>query len=118
MNKQLEYLIKIYSISFFLIILLIIYRYLLNRDIDVFKVNINGLKNCNLWCVSHVLLYIILGYFSPNYWYVSILIGIIWEMSEGLLEYMRVKYIKSKKYDIIRNMVGLSIGIVLSRILR
>jgi hypothetical protein len=118
MNKELEYLIKIYSISFFFMMLSLLYRHIFNRDIDVLKVNISGLKKCNLWCVSHVLLYIILGYFSPNYWYVSILIGIIWEMFELLFQYIGVKYITSSNYDIVINMTGLSIGIVLSRILR
>ena len=116
MNEQLKNLIKIYAISYILLVVIVIYRQFIGRDIDILNINIKGLNNCDLWCVSHIVLYIILGYFAPNYWHVSILLGILWELIEKVLENNRVKNVKSKPYDIVRNIAGLGIGIVFSRL--
>ena len=116
MNKQLKNLIKIYAISFFLVIVTLVYRHVSDTSLNILRINIKGLNNCNLWCVSHIILYIILGYFAPNYWHVSILLGILWELFEKIVENNRIKNVKSKPYDIVRNIAGLGIGIVLSRL--
>ena len=116
MNKQLKNLIKIYIISFFLVVVTLVYRHVSDTELNILRINIKGLNNCNLWCVSHIILYIILGYFAPTYWHVSILLGVLWELFEKMLENNRIKNIKSKPYDIVRNIAGLGIGIVLSRL--
>lgn len=116
MNKQLKNLIKIYAISFFLVIVTMVYRHVSDTELNILNINIKGLNNCDLWCVSHIILYIILGYFAPNYWHVAILLGVLWELFEKMLENKQLKYAKSKSYDIVRNIAGLGIGIVLSRL--
>ena len=58
-------------------------------------------------------MYVLLGYYSPKYWYISFVISILWEYIEAYLEKSNI-YIKSNiTNDIITNTVGLVVGITI-----
>ena len=117
MNLQLTNLILIYTICSILgIILIIIRRYIINRDIYFLKKEtFNG---CDYWCLSHYVLYFLLGFYAPKYWYISVVISILWECIEyfanksdfmGVGKYITYAGIK----DIVINTRGLLLGILL-----
>lgn len=59
------------------------------------------------WQLTHFLTRVCLGYFSPKYWYIVFVVDFGWETAE---------YIKWKAhnwYDLIYNMLGLIVGIMI-----
>lgn len=115
MHKQLRYLTFIYTISFLLVFTLVIIRLLMKKDIDILKRE-DLISGCDWWCVSHFMLYVLLGYFAPKFWYVSFTLSFIWEYIESILEKYNI-YINSKGLsDIKTNTIGLLLGIILHEI--
>jgi len=116
MNKQLLHLIYIYGItgSFMLIIVLI--RTFYNKNSFMFrKYKLLNNFDCDLMCFSHFIMYILLGYLAPNYWYISFTLSIIWEYLEVYLSNMGVLIISNLKNDIITNTLGLITGIIINK---
>ena len=98
------------------------------------------------WPISHFLLYAIIGYISPDLWWLWIAIGIAWELLEygvgelisrasandGGLDkvnktYLKLfihpnnsqysgKWVKGCKSDILFNILGLMLGIIIAKI--
>jgi len=120
MNEQLKNLIQIYYICIiFGFILMIIRLYIINRDIYFLKKEI--FNDCNYWCLSHYILYILLGFYAPKYWYISVIISFLWEYIEYIIDkndFIGIgKYIAySGSKDVKRNTKGLLIGILLNRL--
>ena len=116
MNDQLKNLILIYSICIILgFILMIIRLYIINRDIYFLKKEI--FNDCNYWCLSHYILYILLGFYAPKYWYISVTISFLWEYIEYLInknDFIGIgKYIAySGSKDIKINTEGLLLGML------
>ena len=72
---------------------------------------VNG---CDVWCVSHFLMYVLLGIFAPKYFFLIFSLGVyrIWCENNGVM------YIKSKGVeDVVTNTMGLVVGVMLSRCL-
>jgi len=116
MNKQLLHLIYIYGItgSFMLIIVLI--RTFYNKNSFMFrKYKLLNNFDCDLMCFSHFIMYVLLGYLAPNYWYISLTLSIIWEYLEVYLSNMGVLIISNLKNDIITNTLGLITGIIINK---
>jgi len=112
MDTQLERLFTIYIIVSILIIVSIIIRVTKNDDIHFLKKKV--IRNCDYWCVSHFVVYLLLGYFSPKFWYISFTLSILWEVIEYLLQQYPNIYIKSNgMVDIQTNTFGLVIGMIL-----
>ena len=71
------------------------------------------------WSVTHVLLFMILGYLYPNNLLLFFALGVLWECAEWCIGYLRVegmlapkhgRYWFSRTSDIIANAVGLLLG--------
>jgi len=113
-NRELRNTIIIYGIGITYWLLIVFYREYHQKDLLILKKNI--IFNCNGWCISHYLHYLILSYFSPSYWYYLILIGIIFEIIEIPLNKLSI-YIDSKLIkDTITNTLGVLTGVILSKI--
>ena len=70
MNEQLKNLIQIYFICSILgIILIIIRKYIINSEIYFLKKE--TFNDCDYWCLSHYILYFLLGFYAPKFWYIS-----------------------------------------------
>ena len=92
-------------------------------------------RGFSAWPISHFIMYIILGIFSPDYWYVWVLIGIVWEFVEYAFtkniviadietSYSNEEYLKKYQYnswtggtpsDIFFNITGLIVGLIVNR---
>ena len=93
-NKQLKSGIAVY---FMVIILGIIYALLAHfykcdfmETTTVIKSHLLGNLFCEngnycLWPVSHFIMYLMLGYIAPNYWWLWLLTGISWELLEAII---------------------------------
>ena len=120
MNDQLKKLIQIYFICSILgIILIIIRKYIINSEIYFLKKE--TFNDCDYWCLSHYILYFLLGFYAPKYWYISVIISILWEYTEYLItkysdyiDFMGIrKYISySGSKDIVTNTQGLLLGML------
>lgn len=92
-----------------------------------------------LWPISHLILYMILGYIYPDYWLQISIMGIIWEFVEftngaltdnpitatekdkekksGQKRMYDKKWMAGNAYDILFNTVGLIIGVNMARLM-
>ncbi len=100
-------------ISFLVRIVFIDFNKLLKKQIPFFY-NLNYKKFIDVWCISHFILYILLGFFAPKLWYISLAISVLWESFEFVLDkYKSVQKIKYKTSDFFTNTIGLVIGITI-----
>ena len=93
MKKKLKNGITVYIIVVILIILVAIIRYVSNFDLLGWKLfncewfgklfNEGEIFSC--WPLSHFILYVIIGYISPDYWLLWFIVGIIWEFIEFIV---------------------------------
>lgn len=114
MNKQLQILLFIYFITGFSMFIIVFIRTYINKDLFTGrKTRIIDWPNCDLMCLSHFIMYTLLGYYSPKYWYISFILSIIWEYSEEYMEKHNIQIISNFKNDIITNTLGLTLGIIL-----
>ena len=113
MDKQLINLLLIYLITGFFIIVTIFVRTYMKKDFVFMKFKPFNIT-CNFWCISHFLIYLLLGYYAPKYWYLSFTLSILWEYCEVYLEKHNVYISSNVINDIITNSLGLVTGIVLS----
>ena len=116
MNKQIIYICLTYVFITLLLGGSIIYRKIVHKDIEFLKNKI-GIYSLNGWSISHLLLYIVLGYLAPDYWKELILIGVLFEIYEYFLEFiMKYKYVTSKLIsDSIINSLGVLIGVLIAK---
>jgi len=111
MHTQLRRLLIIYTIASISMIGSIVIRNIKNDDIHFLRKEL--IPNCNYWCVSHFILYLLLGYFSPQFWYISFILSIIWELTEYILQHYPRLHIKCNGLvDIKTNTFGLVIGMI------
>ena len=115
MDLQLKYLISIYSVVFFMILITIIIRNIKQDALCILQIDI--FEKCDSWCVSHFIVYILLVYFAPKFWYISFVGSILWEYIEYELESYPKFYLKSKGIDDIKtNTFGIVIGMIANSI--
>ena len=81
---QLEYLKRIILGSILLYSLFLVIRYIRNPSGDYLKELFPN--EFMLWKGWHLVLFFLLGYYSPNYWYLSLSIGMAWEFSEYVID--------------------------------
>ena len=107
-----------------------------NTNMDNHNTNMNNNNNhgdhntnkpIDFLSLIHLLIWIIIGYFIPNYYLIALLLGILWELFEYMLVKVNILYVLTKKYwfvpekywneriynkiiDIIINMIGYYIG--------
>lgn len=60
----------------------------------------------NVWNVSHIILYAVLSYMFEEYRLLLFVIGIVWEMLEGIIGH-------NNNLDILWNGVGIMIGVMI-----
>ena len=113
MNIQLRSLILIYTIISILLLITIIIRHIKKKDFLSMKYK-PFKKNCDTWCLSHFIMYLLLGYYSPNYWYISFTISILWEYFELYCEKLNIHVTSNIPGDIIINSLGLLLGVLVN----
>lgn len=113
MDRQLRILILIYTIVSVLLLITVILRHIIKKDFLSMKYKPFN-KNCDLWCVSHFIMYLFLGYFSPKYWYISFFLSILWEYFELYCEKLNINVKSNIPEDIIINSLGLLLGVLIN----
>ena len=116
-KKQIINIIKIYSIAGIGLIITIIYRLKFNpkEKINILSSNyILILNNLNVlfWTLTHLIMYIFLGFLAPNLWFISYTLSIFWELFEYFVQ-DKYKFVTFRVSDFFTNAIGLSIGILL-----
>ena len=108
-------------------------------NIKIFDFTILGDSCCSLWHISHFILYTILAFIWPQYWYIMFIAGILWELFELLMSHLTTpEDVKSKlneiklnnnnfeyhtwwgasKKDILFNSAGIIFGLSLNYLLK
>ena len=119
-SKQKNNLVKIYSIIGFVLVLNILFRYnfkirtKMKKNITEDKIKLLDLLNPIFWGSSHFIMYICLGFYAPDLWYISYTLSVLWEIFEYFLQDI-FPYVKFRFSDFIINAIGLLIGILLYR---
>ena len=139
----------VYAITFALCAIVTVLRYFSSVDImspTVFKskllADLMGESAAySLWPISHFVLYLVLGYVAPHWWWLWFCIGVAWELFEyGCVQLVynlksnegtsklgkeaeRMftpqygdEWVSGRKSDILFNAGGLIVGVVLSRL--
>ena len=116
MDKQLQILLFIYFITGLSIFIIVLIRTHINNNFFIFRrKKLIKCLDCDLMCVSHFIMYTLLGYYSPKYWYISFILSIIWEYSEEYMEKCNIKIISNFRNDIITNTLGIILGIIINK---
>jgi hypothetical protein len=119
MNKQLLYLILIYVITGSTIFSFVLIREFYDEKFTHklgFNNNLCEYIECDFMCLSHFIMYILLGYLAPKYWMISFTLSILWEYSEQFMQKNNIKIISNFRNDIITNTSGLIIGLMLRKL--
>lgn len=108
MDQQFRNLLTIYGVTFLYCCVILVARlnygaYILSEPSGV----------CRLWCIEHFVMYVFLGYFAPNYWYLSFMISILWEYLEETMNQNGLPVQANLTKDVITNSVGLFTGMFL-----
>ena len=115
MDKHLNKLLLIYLLSGVLMLITVLIRTYLKKDLNFMKFKITN--KCNLWCLSHFIMYVLLGYNCYKYWYVSLIMSFIWEYIEIILEKKNIYISSNIDNDLITNGLGLLFGILIKFII-
>ena len=114
MNNELINLITIYFITGLGILVIVLTRTYINDNFfNTRKRRIIKEINCDFMCLSHFIMYILLGYYAPQYWYISFILSILWELLEEYMEKNNIKIYSNVKNDIITNTLGLILGLII-----
>ena len=87
----------------------------------------NDNKPIDIMTLTHLIIWITIGYFFPNHYLYALLLSILWELFEYMIVRVNIFYVLVKKYwfvpekywnekkyntiiDIIVNMIGYHIG--------
>ena len=112
MDKQLKNLILIYSVGVIPVIILVILRKIYKIEFKKLQENHAFIKKL-FWKFTNLVMYFILGYFAPKYWYISTIIGISWENLESYLHnFHNIPIYADLNDDFVANSLGLLCGIV------
>ena len=107
MDKQFRNLLIIYGGSLVICVLILLLRLKYNKSIFSESKN-----TCGFWCISHFVMYMCLGYFSPNYWYIALVVSTVWESIEIYMEHIGLPVSGNLTKDIITNSLGLAVGLM------
>ena len=112
LDYQLKNIIIVYGISAIIFFSIVIFRELINQE---FKFLNNSFCGCNIWCYKHILLYTILSYLSPKYWWFLLGFGLLFEFVELYLSNFSRFIISNINTDILYNLIGILLGIVIHK---
>ena len=112
LDYQLKNIIIVYGISAIIFFSIVIIRELINQE---FKFLNNSFAGCNIWCYKHILLYTILSYLSPKYWWILLGFGLLFEFVELYLSNFSRFIISNINTDILYNSIGILLGIVIHK---
>ena len=84
MMTQLEYLKRIILGGILMFSLFLVARYVMNPPGEYLEPLFQ--YESMMWKVWHLVLFFIFGYYSPNYWYVSLSLGMAWEFTEYVID--------------------------------
>lgn len=112
LDYQLKNIIIVYGISAIIFFSIVIFRELINQE---FKFLNNSFAGCNIWCYKHILLYTILSYLSPKYWWFLLGFGLLFEFVELYLSNFSRFIISNINTDILYNSIGILLGIVIHK---
>ena len=114
MNREISNIIIIYLLVIIYFITTLVYRIYNKTNLKIKKYVI--FYNCNLWCVSHIVNYFLLGYLAPSYIIHVFIIGLLFEHLEIYLSKMN-KYIHGNVIrDNMINFIGLLLGYIAYKI--
>ena len=84
MAKQLIYLKNILWVAILMYSLFLVTRYVMNPPGDYLTPLFP--YESSMWSVWHLFVFFLFGYYSPNYWYISLSLGMAWEFSEYVID--------------------------------
>jgi hypothetical protein len=118
LRTQAIHLIIIYSIVGIGIILSLLIRLGFNDSLKkmlpfIYGFNYKGC--CDIWCISHIVMYILLGFFAPSLWYIILALSVTWEAFEYLTQGY-IPFIVYKTSDFLTNVVALIVGILIYKL--
>ena len=112
LDYQLKNIIIVYGISAIIFFSIVLIREIINQE---FKFLNNSFAGCNIWCYKHILLYTILSYLAPKYWWFLLGFGLLFEFVELYLSNHSRFVISNINTDILYNSIGILLGIVIHR---
>ena len=112
LDYQLKNIIIVYGISAIIFFSIVLIREIINQE---FKFLNNSFAGCNIWCYKHILLYTILSYLAPKYWWFLLGFGLLFEFVELYLSNYSRFIISKINTDILYNSIGILLGIVIHR---
>ena len=112
LDYQLKNIIIVYGISAIIFFSIVFIRELINQE---FKFLNNSFAGCNIWCYKHILLYTILSYLAPKYWWFLLGFGLLFEFVELYLSNLSKFVISNINTDILFNSIGILLGIVIHK---
>ena len=116
MDYQIKNIIIVCLIALTYWISITIYR--INKGSDIESLRRDIFKDCNGWCVSHIIQYMVMGFIASKYWYISVLIGVGFEFVEMLIE-NHIEHVDSNLIkDSVINSLGVLIGICLQQVFK
>ena len=115
-NREFTNLTIIYLIGLLYWLSCVIFMEFTGKDICMLRKFI--IPNCNGWCMSHFMHYIVLAYVAPSYWWLLIIAGFLFEFIElclsnasNFIDYNIIK-------DTVTNTLGVIIGLLLYKIFK
>tara|TARA_B100000242_G_C42935720_1_gene433971 strand:+ start:93 stop:518 length:426 start_codon:yes stop_codon:yes gene_type:complete len=112
LDYQLKNIIIVYGISAIIFFSIVLIREIINQE---FKFLNNSFAGCNIWCYKHILLYTVLSYLAPKYWWFLLGFGLLFEFVELYLSNYSRFIISKINTDILYNSIGILLGIVIHR---
>ena len=94
MLTQLDYLKRIILGSILIFSLFLVTRYVMNPRGGYLEPLFP--YESIMWKVWHLVVFFLFGYYSPNYWYISLSLGLAWEFTEYVID----------KTDVIHKLFG------------
>ena len=107
MNNQLKFLLGTYFFTGILVFFMVMIRTFLY---DKFLKDTIVFYNIRLLAIFHFIMYFLLGYYAPKYWYISFILSILWEYFEIYLSKKNIKISGDLEGDIFVNTMGLLLG--------
>ena len=129
MNSEIRQALVIYGVA-----LLLCFAVGIRRGPFMYRTAFRRPFMCNWWCVSHFVLYTLLGYAAPSYWHALIAIGVLWELIELAVDTFRKRWImqypvlashlkdmseapRGRIEDVLVNAAGVAVGVCARRVI-
>ncbi len=114
-KTQISNLIIIYTLAFYGVMVLTFFRTIGATEIQALKEEV--VQDCDYWCCSHFLMYVILGILARSNIILCFGLGIFWEFIEQAIHETQIfkNYMHSNfPADVKTNMAGFVVGYIIS----